>query len=246
MTRAARPVALVLLVALAFVVGACLPSSLGPTPGATTSFGPSPAPTTDGSPVGPTPTPADATATPGSATPDPATAPPATSAPSTPPASADPSGAPTTSPAPGETAAPGAADACAGNDQNRDFYLQVATAVAWPVYCPVLPAGWFVQQGSYRLANGGKLEIAYAGPGGGRLALSEGAFCPDASGCVPPGSDAGSAAFGDRAGTLVSLSDGGWAIVVDRGAPLSWLLVTSGIDEAAVRAIGAALTLVAG
>lgn len=241
MTRVPSSAAPVLLVVLALAVGACLPSSIGPTPGATTTFLPTPGTTPDASPVEPTPTPATATETPGSATPDPATPPPATLGPS-----AQPTGDPGASATPDATPAAGAADACAGNDQNREFYLQVASTVAWPVYCPVLPAGWFVQQGSYRLANGGKLEITYAGPGGARLALSEGAFCPDTSGCVPSGSDAGSAPFGDKAGTLVSLNDGGWAIVVDRGAPLSWLLVTSGVDEASVRAIGAALALVEG
>lgn len=241
MTRANRSVAPALLVALALVAGACLPSSIDPTPGATTSNVPTTAPSTEATPpVDPVPTPPVAVSSSPEATAEPTgavTPPPAAT---DPPATADPGA----TAAPGETAAPGAADACTGNDQNREFYLQVAAAVAWPVYCAVLPAGWFVQQGSYRLANGGKLEITYAGPGGARLALSEGAFCPDTSGCVPAGSDAGVASFGDKPGTLVSLSDGGWAIVVDRGAPLSWLLVGGGLDEAQVRALGNALTLV--
>ena len=38
-------------------------------------------------------------------------------------------------------------------------------------------------------------------------------------------------------GALVALDDGGWAVVVDRGAPISWLAVVSGTDEAAARAI---------
>lgn len=187
-------------------------------------------------------------------TPSPATAAPPTDAPATPeptsggPTSEPPTPGPTT--APGESPEPtegdGPAAACSGNDDNRSFFANLAAAVPWPVYCAVLPAGWFVQQGSYRLANGGKLEITYAGPGGARLALSEGAFCTDGSGCVPAGSDAGSAAFGDREGTLVSLASGGWAIVVDRGAPLSWLLVATGLDEVGARALGAALALVDG
>jgi len=147
---------------------------------------------------------------------------------------------------PEATPQPGAADVCSGNEQNREFFAQTARAVTWQVYCAVLPAGWFVETGSYRLANGGKLEITYAGPNGARLTLSQGAFCPDASGCVPSGRDAGNGAFGDRAGTLIEADGDRWAIVVDRGAPLSWLLVTSGLDEAQTLALAEALAAVDG
>lgn len=219
-----RLVATALVAALA--VGACSPTVVSPTAGPTAIGG----------------------------TPSPATEAPASDAPATPEPT---SGGPTIEPmtpgptlVPGETPEPtggdGPAAACSGNDGNRNFFANLAAAVAWPVYCAVLPAGWFVQQGSYRLANGGKLEITYAGPGGARLALSEGAFCTDGSGCVPAGSDLGSAAFGDREGTLVSLSSGGWAIVVDRGETLSWLLVATGVDEIQARALGAALAVVDG
>ena len=40
---------------------------------------------------------------------------------------------------------------------------------------------------------------------------------------MPAGTDAGDAPFGDQTGTLVVLDDGGYAIVVDRGAHPSWL-----------------------
>jgi len=111
--------------------------------------------------------------------------------------------------------------------------------------CAVLPKGWFLATGSYNLANGGKLLIAYKGPGGATLALSEGAFCQDAGGCVPSGTDSGDAAYGTQAGTVVALDDGGWAIVVDRGAQLSWLLVARGVDQATAERLGAALVEVA-
>ena len=137
-----------------------------------------------------------------------------------------------------------AADACTGNQANRAFFVSVTAAVGWPVLCAVLPKGWFMS-GSYRLANGGKLLTSYKGPAGATLALSEGAFCQDASGCVPSGTDAGDAPLGSMAGTFVQLDSGDFAIVVDRGAALSWLLVTHGLDETMTKALGAALVQIA-
>jgi hypothetical protein len=136
-----------------------------------------------------------------------------------------------------ESQVPGSADACTGNDANREFFVAAANALDWTVYCAILPSGWFVGAGEYRQAGGGRLEISYEGPSGARLELRQGAFCGDANGCVPDGSDAGEAVFGDMDGALVALDDGGWAVTVDRGAPISWLAIVSGADEAAARAI---------
>ncbi len=176
------------------------------------------------------------------------------------------SGTPTFTPAPtepGQTVAPtspagsgepqatssagaGAADACSGTDDNRRFYRSLAQSVAWPVVCPVLPKGWWVNQGTSRLAGGGKILITYTGPAGASLALSEGFFCAAADGCVPSGADAGTAPLGTMSGTIVALDDGGWAIVVSRGVSPSWLLVGHGMDQAGLEAIAAALAEVAG
>jgi hypothetical protein len=163
---------------------------------------------------------------------------------------------PVDSPTPGDSTGPspepsasgpvGAADACSGTQGNRDFFASVSIAVSWPVLCGVLPAGWYLSNGSYRLANGGKVLVSYLGPGGATLALSEGAFCADGSGCVPAGTDAGGASLGAYAGTLVQLDAGGYAIVVDRGANPSWLMETHGLDEATTVALGAALYEIAG
>lgn len=152
-------------------------------------------------------------------------------------ATAEPSEAPTpvpsepdTSAEPSPTGATGSEASCTGNDSNREFFAKVAATVDWAVYCPSLPARWSVDAGQYRLAGGGRLHIVYKGPGGARFDLSEGAFCDAADGCVPAGTDAGSAAFGDRSGTLVIGTDGRYAIVVDRGAERSWLAIGSGLD----------------
>jgi hypothetical protein len=142
------------------------------------------------------------------------------------------------------TPPPDAATACSGNDENRDFYVSVAAAVDWPVYCPVLPGGWFVDSGEYRLAGGGRMEIAYRGPGGARLDLHEGAFCAAADGCDPSGSDAGSAQFADLDGRLIEIEDGGWAVVASEGS-VPYLAVGTGLSRDAFVAVAAGIVPVA-
>ncbi len=169
-----------------------------------------------------------------------------------------PGGSPGESAAPGESSSPatdggtgsagggGSAAACSGLPTNRDFFASAAGALDWDVYCAVFPDGWFVETGSYRLRDGGQLTIAYRGPNGARLELRQGAFCGDPSGCVPSGQEQGQAAFGDRQGTFVALDGGGYAVVVERGAPISWLAIGANIDEASFRALAAALHRVTG
>lgn len=216
---------LVAILVLASVLAAACGTS-GPTSDATASSTPSAAPSSA--------EPASAEPTEGTSEPSPATS-------ETPGESAS----PTESGSPDASALPTAADSCTGDQSIHEFYVSVANAVDWPVLCGVLPSGWFVATGSYRLANGGKLVISYKGPGGATLALSEGSFCQDAGGCVPSGTDAGDAAFGTMSGTLVALDGGDWAIVVDRGASPSWLLVTHGLDQATTTSLAAALHEVA-
>jgi hypothetical protein len=139
---------------------------------------------------------------------------------------------------------PSAAAGCSGSDGHRDFYQAVAEAVAWDVYCPVLPTGWFLDAGTYRLSNGGRMEVSWKGTGERRLIVREGAFCTEEGGCVPEGVDAGSAFFGPLTGTLVAGEDGSWTVVVDRGAARSWMVIGTGMDESALRQFAAALLLV--
>ena len=133
---------------------------------------------------------------------------------------------------------------CSGTTENRTFFSSAAASTDWMVYCPVLPAGWFVEQGQYQLAGGGRLAMTYRGPSGARFTLDEGVWCTDGSGCMPAGSNIGSTAFGDRTGTLIATGSGSFAIVVDAGATVSWSLVGQGLDESTVRAFGAALIVV--
>ena len=160
--------------------------------------------------------------------------------------SLEPTDEPTEEPSGEATPSAGSPSACSGTVENQDFYAAAAAAVQWTVYCPVLPKGWFVVTGRYRLAGGGRLEISYRGPSGASFTLREGAFCGDPGGCVPSGTELGATAFGDLDGTLISADDGSWAIVVDPGANPSWLLVAEVASEEAARDLGSSLVAVEG
>jgi hypothetical protein len=166
-------------------------------------------------------------------------------------ASTSPSAAPTAAATPAPTAtefateSPSAApanavDGCTGTEDNLGFYADAAASLDWPVYCPALPARWSVTTGNYSSQGMGRLSITYRGPGGATLSLQQGAFCDDADGCVPAGTQSGDATFGDQTGTLIALDGGGYAIIVERGSQPSWLAVGQGLDEATFRDFAAA------
>jgi hypothetical protein len=139
----------------------------------------------------------------------------------------------------GSSGTAGDVSSCSGTDDNRSFFASAAARFDWPVYCAVLPARWNVTTGSFSGGGGGQVVISYKGPNGATLALHQGSFCNDADGCVAAGSEVGSAAFGDQSGTLIALDDGGYAVVVDRGARPSWLAIGTGLDEGAFRDLAA-------
>ena len=142
------------------------------------------------------------------------------------------------------SARPGSADACSGTAENRDFYAALAASVAWDVYCATLPQGWFVESGSYRLSNGGQLSITYKGPGGARLAVREGGYCAGHPDCIPAGTDAGAARFGDRDARLLDIGNGSWLVVVVPTADVGWQAVGTGMDGTALGAYTAAFARV--
>ncbi len=134
-----------------------------------------------------------------------------------------------------------AASVCSGAKDTPDFYESFASSVNFPVYCAVLPAGWSLVSGTYRLAGGGHITIQFRRRSdNATFELDEGSFCADNSGCVPAGSAAGSGPFGDLTGDLVQTSRA-IAVVVARGEKPSWLAVGGGLDQATFTAIAAAL-----
>jgi hypothetical protein len=172
--------------------------------------------------------------------------------------SGEPTGPPPGSPAPtanpGATGAPGGTNdpavpsaACSGSDANREFYRQAAASMAWPVYCAALPDGWFLETGAYRLADGGRLEATYRGPGDVHLAIVEGNVCAgsDVDACAPRDALIGPSAFGDREGELGRFANG-LVLDLDRGASPSWRATGLGLSEEAFRELCAALVVVEG
>jgi hypothetical protein len=212
----------------ALLVGACIPSTATPSLGATAT------PPATASASAALPSASDQPSASATAEQPSASSPTATDSATPSAAGASPSG----------STGPGSAAACSGTDNNRAFFQTAAAAVKWTVYCAVLPAGWFVDSGSYRGTSGGWVQIAYKGPGGARFELHEGAFCTTPDGCVPPGTDAGTAPFGNLTATLVTVASGGWAVIVDRGKPIAWLAVGTGTDQATFQRFAGALTIV--
>jgi len=140
-----------------------------------------------------------------------------------------------------------AAAGCTGSDENREFFRQAGASMAWAVYCAVLDDGWFLATGSYRLANGGHLEVTYQGPGDARMAVLEGDICEgtDVDTCAPRDAVIGPAAFGNQDGELGRLSNG-LVLDVDRGASPTWRATGLGLSEDEFRAICAAFIAVEG
>ncbi|MBF6604744.1 MAG: hypothetical protein IVW53_04090 [Chloroflexi bacterium] len=163
--------------------------------------------------------------------------------------SAGPSGSgsppPTASGSPVPSGADSAAAACSGSAATKDFFVAIAQAVQWPVYCAVMPTGWSIVSGSYRLANGGQMNVEYRNQSGWTFELKEGHWCTDgASACSPHDLFVGPSAFGDRQGELGSLG-GGFVLYVDAGSNPSWTARGTGLDQATFSALCAALALVA-
>jgi hypothetical protein len=221
---------------VAFLVAACGVATSTGTPQASAQA-PTPVVTASGGATNP-----GGSASPGASSPADSPTPGASTQPTT-------SAGPSASSGASASTAPGGAEACSGSDANRAFFANFAHAVSWPVFCAVLPKGWFVTAGSNRLANGGRLVIAYKGPGGATLTLSEGSFCTSAAGCIPSVADGGSTPFGSRSGLLYDLSGSGgpaWTIVVDGGRTPMWTMETHGLDQPTTVALAAALATVNG
>ncbi len=139
----------------------------------------------------------------------------------------------------------GPAGRCFGSNDTKDFFSSFAQEVPWPVYCAVLPVGWSVEKGTYRLKNGGRLTISYRRRAdGARIVLDEGAVCQETTPCVPAGSSLGQVDFGDRQADLIDAGTAGLVAAVDQPENPAWVLTGTGIDRAAFSAIAAKLALI--
>jgi len=195
----------------------------------------------------PSDTPAATSSAPSVAPASPASVAPATPADSAgPTAPAEESAAPPSEAAASDSPSPGggAAAACSGTDNNRDFYADAASALSFSVYCPVLPRGWFVQQGDYQLQGGGQLHITYKGPAGASLELIERGPCGEGDDCIPSGTEEGDRSFGDLPATLVALDDGGLMIAAENVTDGRWWIIGRGVDEVTLTQIASDLVLV--
>ena len=147
--------------------------------------------------------------------------------------SGNPTGGPTTD-----------ASVCTGSESNRAFFAQAAAGMSWSVYCAVLPDGWYLETGSYRLANDGHMEVTYRGPGDAHVSIAEGNICLDVGGdveqCAPRDTVIGDGSMGDLVGELGRLSNG-LVLDVDRGANPSWRVTGLGISEEDFTALCAAM-----
>jgi hypothetical protein len=107
----------------------------------------------------------------------------------------------------------------------------------------VLPAGWSVEAGQYRLADGGRMVIAYRTRTGGHLELREGRWCTAGpTACSPHDTIVGAARFGDLDGQLETLGDA-LVLYASPGQPASWTATGLGLDEATFRSLCAGLYL---
>jgi|SRR5271157_499108 len=125
------------------------------------------------------------------------------------------------------------------------FWSEVASAMAWDVYCPVLPADWSVFSGSYDSSGGGSMAMAWRS-GGAKLQIQEGAFCTTSvATCSPHATAIGPADFGDLPGSLDTLSDGSFVIYVNPGTARAYTLSGSGVNQETFVSMAAALVKVA-
>ncbi len=135
---------------------------------------------------------------------------------------------------------------CTGTADNQKFWTQAAAWLPFDVYCPVLPAGWYLTTADFDSTNGGVLNAGFAGPGGASIQLKEGNVCTTGvSACSPHDKVLGTAKFGDRTGSLDSLGPGmGFAIYVNPGTSPSWSITGTKLLQADFVAIAAALAKV--
>jgi hypothetical protein len=101
----------------------------------------------------------------------------------------------------GSPASPAAA--CTGTPQFTDLFAEAAAKEPFDVYCAVLPADYWIQDGNYVLSDGGIVTIHYTNPSGFQLSLEEGNLCASGpSSCAMSVPSSGRIWFGDLGADL--------------------------------------------
>jgi hypothetical protein len=73
--------------------------------------------------------------------------------------------------------------------------------------------------------------------------MREGTYCAGVDGCIPAGSDAGAASYGDRPARLLDIGGGDWFVVAE-GGDVDWDAKGIGMDGPTLASYTAAFALV--
>jgi hypothetical protein len=145
---------------------------------------------------------------------------------------------PTPSPIPTSRAA-----ACTGTAENKAFFAEAAAKLKFAVYCAVLPKGWWVKEGEYNSASGGRLTVAYTNKAGDKIAVDEGAWCTTGKATCGGPFVVGTAPFDGLAGELLQLGPN-WVVTVNLGATPAYSIAGYGVTKAQILAYAAAMVRV--
>ena len=151
--------------------------------------------------------------------------------------SAAPTETPTPTPTPSATPTSPAAT-CTGSDTNRAFFVDSAAKLKFPVYCAVLPKGWYLKSATYQLTNGGYFEAVYTNKTK-QVKLVEGNYCNTAPNCTLAGPIT-TGSLGGLSGTLYSTTYGFFLLDKQNPNP-SYGLQATGLTQAETLSYGAAL-----
>jgi hypothetical protein len=149
-----------------------------------------------------------------------------------------------------QTTPAGSAEVCTGGPETKGFFAISANKADFDVYCAVLPAAWYVNNGTYfRPSSGDYIDIFYNGPHGAVLEFKEGAHCTiSADECSTHLSTLGTTQFGALTGDMDSYGsqkNPDFVIYVDPGTKHGYTLIGSGLSQADLVAFAAAMNKVA-
>ena len=134
------------------------------------------------------------------------------------------------------SATPASSTVCSGTSGasgTKEFWRKAAVALPWmDVYCTVVPGGWNPVGGLFDNTGSGYAYLHWNGPHGSKLYIDEGTFCAadPVHPCSFAGTEVGTALFGDRVGTLSTIS-GGFMLIVSEGTVRRYQLTATGIDR---------------